>query len=131
MKHLIAIVLLSISTLASAGTWVTSKDTAFNGTVTVYQVMSGPSGMLQIDEQQKYVALLINRNSGVLSYVKGVKVDGVYYEAKGRASIHDHWTSIVFASERYYPELYAALRTGKNIELNVYWNGERNQVMKF
>ncbi len=129
MKHLIAALLITISTLASAGSWKTEKSTSFKGESEVYQVMKGQSGEIVIDEQQKHVALIVK--SGVLSHIKGVKLDGVFFEAHGRAGHYDHWTSIVFSSEYSNPELYNALRNAKTIELNVYWHGDRNQVMKF
>jgi len=95
--------------------WKIENSRTFKGEKNTYLVKKGSNGAeIWIDPQQEQI--VFQHKGRVLNSLKGIKVDGKYFEDYV-GSQGDKMDTLVFCGRSYMPDCYDAILDAKKIEL--------------
>lgn len=110
--------------------WKVEKNKTFKGEIVTYLVNnSRDGGEIWIDLQQKFI--VFRKKNNTLNGIKGIKIDGEYFDINVSHTSGDSFDTFVFCSEEYNQKCYKKIFSAKIVEVNVDYFRRGEIVSKF
>lgn len=110
--------------------WKVEKNKTFKGEIVTYLVNnSRDGGEIWIDLQQKFI--VFRKKNNTLNGIKGIKIDGEFFDINVSQTSGDSFDTLVFCSEEYNQKCYKKIFSAKVVELNIDYFRKGEIVTKF